>query len=113
MDSLAQMIAADYRDGWGHDKTFVLRVGKEVFTDFKNLDIGREEVALEGFGAQWTLREKLTVSGFGGPLAMAVRQRMSQIHEPFTMTWRKDGGDWVLTGLTQPEIKAEEMNAGF
>jgi hypothetical protein len=117
VDSFAQLLAADYRDGWGHDKTFVVNGSRQVFSDFKTLDIAREEVGLELTGTgQWTLREKLTLSGLGGPVAMAVRERASHLHQPFTMVWRKSGWkpwNWELTSIAQPEIGASEFEMSW
>ena len=117
VDAFAQLLATDYRDGWGHDKTFVVNGSRQVLTDFKTMDIAREEVALALTGTgQWTLQEKLTLSGLGGPIAMAVRERASHLHQPFTMVWRKSGWkpwDWELTSIAQPEIAATEFEMNF
>lgn len=117
VDSFAQMLATDYRDGWGHDKAFVVNGSRQVFNDFKTCDIAREEVSLAPSGGnQWTLREKLVLTGLGGPIAMAVRERASHLHQPFTMIWRKSGWkpwDWELISIEQPEMKAEEFEVNW
>jgi hypothetical protein len=115
-DSLAELIAEDYRDGWGHDKAFVLRASKEVFPRFVLIDINREERGVEQAGADWVLREKLTISGLGDGLAIAVRNRVNGLREPFTTTWRKKGWkpwDWELVSMEQPEISEREMDGGW
>lgn len=112
-DSLAQLIAEEYSDGWGHDKAFVLRAGKEVFSQFVMIDITREDRGAEGIGDRWVLREKLTMQGLGQPLAVMVRDRVNRLTQPFTTQWRKKSWkpwDWELTGIEHPEITEAEMN---
>jgi hypothetical protein len=115
-DSLALLIADDYRDGWGHDKAFVLRASRQVFPQFVLLSIEQEGGVPEPAGAQWILREKLTMEGMGSPIATMVRDRVNRLREPFTSTWRKRGWkpwDWELTSLEQPEISEREMDVHF
>jgi hypothetical protein len=116
IDSFAEMMAADYRDGWGHDKTFVVKAARQVFPNFQILSIDRTEVSLEMAGEQAVLTEKMSMRGLGGPIAMAVRERANQLKQPFTMKWRKHGWkpwDWELTSIEQPEITAGEMDVSW
>jgi hypothetical protein len=115
-DSLAELVAEDYRDGWGHDKAFVLRASKQVFPHFVLLDINRDDRGLDQAGAQWVLREKLTMTGLGDGIAIAVRDRVNNLQQPFTTTWRKTGSmpwNWELTSIEQPEISEREMEMNW
>lgn len=109
-DSMAELIAEDYRDAWGHDKTFVLQASKRIFPHFLLLDFERDDRGLEEAGSQWVLREKLTMKAMGGP--PMVISRVNRLTAPFTMTWRKNGWQpwaWELTSLEHPELAASEM----
>lgn len=115
-DAFAALLADDYRDTWGHDKTFVQGKAREVFSQFATLDIEREERGLEPGGATWVLREKMSMIGIGGALAMAVRERVNRLQEPFVMTWRQQSWkpwDWQLTHVAQPEISQRELEIEF
>ena len=105
-DALSLLLADDYRDGWQHDKTFVLEGCREVFGQFALLDIEREFHGVEISPAGWVLREKLTLKGFGSPLALYARDRVNEQREPFAMTWRRRAwNDWVLTSVAHPKME--------
>jgi hypothetical protein len=116
-DALGQIIADDYRDGWQHDKAFVLETGKKVFTQFLTMSIEREDTFAElASDGKWIVREKLTMKGLGGPVAIAIRERVNQLRQPFTTTWRKRSWkpwDWELTSVEQPEISTAETDVSW
>lgn len=115
-DTLAHMIADDYRDAWGHDKAFVLQKAPQAFGQFLMLDIDREEFGSDALPTGWVLREKLTMKGLGGGASLFVRDRVNLLKGPFTMEWRKQSWkpwDWVLTSVEHPEIEARELDVRF
>ena len=101
-----RLLADDYRDRWGHDKAIVLARTKDVFQQFLFLTIVREEKGLDFRGADWVLREKITLNGSGGPLAMFAKDEVNRLREPFVVTWRRKGGptEWVVSAVEQPEL---------
>lgn len=105
-ETLSSLLANDYRDGWEHDKTFVLEGCREVFGQFALLDIEREFHGVVPVGSDYVLREKLTLKGFGGPLALYARDRVNELSEPFEMKWRKKTWDeWELTSVAHPKLE--------
>jgi hypothetical protein len=108
--ALANLLANDYRDGWGNDKAFVLKHSPRVFDDFKfMLDIDGEIRSVEQAGGDnWWVRQKIVVSGMSGGIGMYARDQVNKLSEPFSMKWRKRGWkpwDWELTGIEQPELR--------
>lgn len=101
-----RLLADDYRDRWGHDKTIVLARTKDVFQQFLFLTIVREEKTLDFRGSDWTVREKITLNGTGGPLAMFAKDEVNRLRAPFAIAWRRSGGptEWVVGSVEQPEL---------
>ena len=107
-DAMALLIAEDYRDRWQQDKAFVLRGCREVFSQFVMLGIDRADSHAERRGDSWVLREKVTMKGLGGPLAMYARDEVNKLREPFAMTWRKRSWkpwDWELIAVDHPTLE--------
>jgi hypothetical protein len=106
--AFARLLADDYRDGWEHDKAFVLRRCPEVFDQFLTLTLEGEFRGNEPTATGWIVRQKIVVKGLGGPLGMYARDEVNALREPFTMTWRKKSWkpwDWELTRVEQPELR--------
>jgi hypothetical protein len=108
-ESFAAMLAQDYRDRWEHDKGIVARRCGEVFAHFMTLDIeGENRGTAEEPDGTWVVTQKITVTGLGDGYAMAAREYINALREPFSMTWRKRGWkpwDWELTTVAQPELR--------
>ncbi len=105
---MESLLAADYRDRWEHGKALVLSRSREVFGQFATLTVGRETRGLRAESGSWLLTEKLILKGLGGPLAMAARDRVGGLREPFTMEWRRRSWkpwDWELKSVAQPELE--------
>lgn len=100
------MLADDYRDGWGHNKEIVTSHMNEVLRQFLFLTVEHTEVDLKFAGDTWAIREKITLKGTGGPLANYAKDEVTRLREPFTITWRQNGGatKWVVVSVAQPEL---------
>lgn len=110
-DAMAAMLAADYRDRWGHERAGVMARSREVFGQFATLTIGREKSVDRAASGTWFLSEKIRMRGLGGPLAMAAREIVNALHEPFVTEWRHRSWkpwDWELKSVAQPEIELPE-----
>ncbi len=102
------LLAADYRDRWEHDKATALSRSCEVFGQFATLTVEHETRGLRAESGRWLLTEKVILKGLGGPLAMAARDRVGALREPFTMEWRRRSWkpwDWELQSVAQPELE--------
>lgn len=110
-DALAGMLAADFRDRWQQDRRTAIARSREIFGQFATLTIGREQAGLHPESGSWLLSEKLRLKGLGGPLAMAARETVNGLRQPFTMEWRRRSWkpwDWELKSIAQTEIELPE-----
>lgn len=107
-EAMASLLAEDYRDRWQHDKAIVLRECREVFGQFAMLTIDRADFGIEMKDDRWVLREKVTLKGLGGPVAMYARDEVNALREPFAMTWRRRSWkpwDWELISVDHPALE--------
>ena len=107
-EALSRLVAEDYRDRWQQDKAIVLRGCREVFSQFMMLTIERADSRAGRKRDSWVLREKLTMKGLGGPLAMVARDEVNRLREPFAMTWRRRSWkpwDWELIAVDHPTLE--------
>ena len=102
-----RMLADDYRDAWGHNKSNVVSRSSEVLGQFLFLTISHEEKSLESRGGTWIASEKVALKGTGGPLANHAMDEVNRLTQPFAFSWRNNGGatKWVITAVEQPELQ--------
>jgi hypothetical protein len=109
--ALAGLLAPDYGDRWRQDRATVVARSREVFGQFATLDIRHETLSLRKESARWFLAEKIRLKGLGGALAMAARDAVNALHEPFVMEWHQRSWkpwDWELKSVAQPELELPE-----
>jgi hypothetical protein len=107
---LERLVADDYSDRWGHDKAVVMERVREVFAQFFVIELKAGAIDVQAADGQQVARAAVTLQGRGGPFAEMAVQRVGDLREPFTFTWRQQSWmpwDWVLTGVDQPELKVE------
>ena len=105
---MAALLAPDYRDRWQQDKATLLGRSREAFGSFALLTIGHELRGLRAEAGSFSISEKITIKGIGAPSAMAVRETVNALREPFTMEWRRRNEkpwDWELKSVAQPELE--------
>ena len=105
---MGALLAADYRDRWQQDKAGVIERSREVFGQFAMLTVERESRGLRVESGGFFLTEKITFKGLGGPVAMAARDAVNALRDPFVMEWRRRSGkpwDWELKSVAQPELE--------
>jgi hypothetical protein len=108
---MSRLLADDYRDRWGHDKAAVVGRSRLIFGQYQMLSIGRESQGVEAGTEGSVIREKLTMKGFGGALAVAAKDEVNRLREPFAMTWRRRSWkpwDWELASVGQSELRLPE-----
>ena len=101
------MLADDYRDRWGHNKAIVTSHMSEVLRQFLFLTVEHVEKDVRFGGDTWAIDAKITLKGTGGPLANHAKDEVGRLKEPFTITWRKNGGPtkWVVVSVGQSELE--------
>jgi hypothetical protein len=106
-DSMAALIADAYSDRWQQDKAFVLRECRTVFSQFLFLTVEQAGTVAEPGAGTWIVRDRITLKGVGGPLAMLARDEVNALPGPFAMTWRRRGWtpwDWELISVDHPNL---------
>jgi hypothetical protein len=106
--AMAGLLANDYRDRWQQDRVTVMERSREVFGQFAMLTIERGARGLHAESGNWFLAEAIRIEGLGGPLAMAARDAVNALREPFVTEWVQRSWkpwDWELKSVTQPELE--------
>jgi len=110
--ALSSFLAADFRDGAGHDKAWVLERAREVLPHFFALSVResgmRVEFATSAERATATVRTRLRLQGAGDALAEMAKDAVNTHPEPFRFTWRKAGWQpwkWELSAAEHPLFK--------
>lgn len=108
---MADIMANDYSDRWGHDKATVGEHTRQVFAQFFVLTVQGTDLEVEEADAVGTVRVQIAIKGRGGPLADIVIARVAELKEPFAFTWRQGSWkpwDWKLIRVDQPELEITE-----
>jgi hypothetical protein len=107
------LLAEDYTDRWGHDKTEAAERARQVFAQFLFLKLAARSLEVEEAEATGLARAHLELQGRGGPLAELAIQRVAELKQPFTFRWQQRSWkpwDWQLVQVEQPELR---IDAGF
>lgn len=106
--AVGAMVAADYRDAWGHVKEDALRDAEEFGRHFFSLRIGPvEPLAVKKETGSMLVIARLGIYGSGTPVAQAMIEAMQELEEPFVFRWRKSGvwfWQWDLAEVRQEEL---------
>lgn len=101
------MMADDYRDAWGFDRTRAIQLGSELLQHFFVLGIESGGTMLEISDTSGTVRSVIRFSGNGTAIAQAVLAEANLLESPFEFTWRRVSWkpwDWKLVSVDQPEM---------
>lgn len=104
------MMAADYRDAWGHDRTTAIDEARQLFSHFFALHVvplSPLETAAVGDG--WEAIAPVGIFGSGTAVAQAVIDEVRGAGGPATFVWRRDGSrpwQWCLAEVRHGELAA-------
>lgn len=107
------LLAADYRDRWGHRREVILGRLPSAFQDFFACGVLQEFPLIETTGGDARVTARARFVGSGGPVAQFLITRSAELRQPFTFSWRRAGWlpwNWELTAVDQPEIEVPESN---
>lgn len=119
---VADLIATDYADQWGNDRTLVLeRMGLALGYGHLRINVGDTSckidppkdgfvVANNGVG-HW--RGRIVIDGDDAELIALAKGRVNSLTTPFELQWRhvsRKPWDWKLVRVSNPEL---EIPAGF
>lgn len=101
------MLAADYRDGFGFDRTQIVQLAKPIFSRFITLSITRRNAVIELNGNEAVTTARIELSGHGDPLAQSIIGGSRMIEAPTEFRWRRTGRpwEWELVGISNPAVR--------
>ena len=109
-EAVTPMLAKDYEDQWGLDRTDSVNFFKEMLQGFIVLDIQwtTESITVTENTAKVRGHAKVTGSGLG--LSQNVIDVTNNLKEPWIFTWRTQGWkptDWELLSVSNTELNSD------
>lgn len=110
-DTLRELIAPDYRDGFGQSRDEAVDLFHQAAGQFVALDIRRLRPVVHVESSRLGATEAvIRVGGHGTPLAQMVVQGSAAIDAPTEFRWRRAGWQpwrWQLTFIDNPAVRSE------
>lgn len=108
-DALRELIAADYRDGFGQSRDEAIALFDQAAGQFVSMDIRRLRPVVHVESSRLGATEAvIRVGGHGTPLAQMVVQGSATINAPTEFRWRRTGWQpwsWQLTFIDNPAVR--------
>jgi len=107
---VAELMAPDYQDGWGFDRSQVVSHGSEALSQFFWITLTPIDPRVEVDGRQAGVSSRIEFDGRGTGLADYALTRAKALGSDFQFAFRRDSWkpwDWSLTGVHQPELKLD------
>ena len=102
------MLAADYRDAWGHDCTAVIDEARRLFSHFFALHIvSTEDPQIAWDSGEVVVSVRLGIYGTGTAIAEAMMEEVREARGPFEFHWRKSGRwpwQWALVQAEHEQL---------
>lgn len=109
-DAVAAMMAADYRDAWGHDRTAAVDEARQLFSHFFALHIvPLDPLRVSEITGGFSARARIGVFGTGTAVAAAVIEEVREAGGEADFVWRREGPwpwQWALS-----EVRHETLSA--
>ncbi len=108
-DSLRELIAEDYRDGFGQSREEAIALFDQAAGQFVSINIRRLRPVVHVESARLGTTEAIIrVGGHGTPLAQMLVQGSAVIDAPTEFRWRRTGWQpwrWQLTFIDNPAVR--------
>ena len=102
------MMAADYRDAWGHDRASAIDEARQLFSHFFALQIvALEPLRITGENEALAVSAPVGVFGSGTAVAQAVIEEVREARGDAVFVWRRVGGwpwQWALAEVRHAEL---------
>lgn len=112
-EALRELIAEDYRDGFGQGRDDAIALFEQAAGQFVSLDIRRLRPVVHAESARLGSTEAvIRVGGHGTPLAQMIVRGSGLIDAPTTFRWRRTGWQpwrWRLTFMDNPAVRRDVM----
>ena len=106
-DQVQEMMAVDYRDGWGFTRAEALEGAQEAMRHFLVVEIQAEHRVTTRRGREAEISARLRLAGRGTAVAEAVLTRINDLTQDFRFAWKRESWkpwDWKLHAVSQPEL---------
>jgi hypothetical protein len=104
------MMAPDYRDAWGHDRTVAIDEARQLFSHFFALQIvALAPLRITDESETLTASAPVGVFGSGTAVAQAVIEEVRDARGDAVFVWRRDGGwpwQWALAEVRHEDLAA-------
>jgi len=103
----ASLVADNYHDQWGNDRTAVLERSRELFGYLRGIRISAvaPDVRIESGTGHW--RARIFIDGEDNEVMEALKTRINPLQAPFELEWQHQSGkpwDWQLVAVRNPEL---------
>ena len=102
------MMSADYRDAWGHDRTFAIDEARQLFSHFFALQIvALAPLRITDENEALAVSAPVGVFGSGTAVAQAVIEEVREARGDAVFVWRRVGGwpwQWALAEVRHAEL---------
>jgi len=105
---LADFIADNYEDRWGHDRAVVLLRLREVLSYAPNLQIEAIGVAARADDQEGTWSARIQVEADPNEVTALIKGRVNPLDAPFELQWRRQSWkpwDWKLVRVDNPALE--------
>lgn len=111
-ESVSALLDPQYHDRWGHDPATAIEDARQIFSQFLSchIEASEEEVLVEEEKGE--VRQRLTLSGAGSPIADFAKGRVNTLTEPFAFRWVRRSWkpwDWRLLEVEQAQLDLGAM----
>jgi hypothetical protein len=104
---VGDLLASDYLDQWGQDRSLVLARLQGVFRYVRGGRIMAQTPIVVAGNGKGLWRAKISVEGEGEVLDL-IKQRLNSVSSPFELEWRRTSSkpwDWQLVRVSNPEFE--------
>lgn len=107
-ERMADFVAGDYQDQWGHDRARVLERAREVFRYLHGVRIvaSSANVRVDQRRAHWIAR--VTIEADEGEIATLIKERVNSLATPFELEWHHVSAkpwDWKLVRVSNSSLE--------
>lgn len=111
-EKVRQLVAEDYRDGWGQDREQAISTGSQFLGQFLVMEIVVENQTVDLRGREASIAARMRLKGRGSAVAEAIMQGANALEHDFQFAWRRKSWkpwDWKLVSINQSEIQFDPM----
>lgn len=105
---VANLIAAEYTDQWGNDRSLVLQRLQEMFNYVQGVRINIASPNITTDHSQGFWRARIRIDAAAGEVGELVKQHVNSLTMPFELEWHRMSAkpwDWELVHVSNSELE--------